>query len=116
MAKIEEQRKTKDEMMTFLRQEIDRRGEQMTEDREMYDKSVTWLHRQIEDKDSIIKQLNTEVRGLLEAPKGVTPPPTPSMSMERVEQAGDSETRVREAEAYPTAEPDTDYGRQNPSY
>ena len=70
LAKLEEQRMTKDEMMTILRQEIDRRGEVINQDRETYQKSLDWYQSQIEGKDRSIERLNAEMRGLLEAPKG----------------------------------------------
>jgi hypothetical protein len=69
VATLEEQAKTKDEMMTFLRKEIDRRGDHITQDRETYEKSLEWFRSQVEAKDAVIGRLNTEMRGLLEAPK-----------------------------------------------
>jgi len=69
LARMEEQARTKDEMMTFLRKEIDRRGEQIAKDREIYESTLGWFRGQIEAKDGLIDRLNTEVRGLLEAPK-----------------------------------------------
>jgi hypothetical protein len=69
LAKLEAQAKTKDEMMTFLRQEIDRRGEQLQQDRDTYEKALGWFRDQMETKDRVIERLNRDVRGLLEAPK-----------------------------------------------
>jgi hypothetical protein len=69
LAKLEEQGKTKDEMMTFLRKEIDRRGDQVLQDRETYNQSLDWFRKQVEAKDTAIAYLNNQMRGLLEAPK-----------------------------------------------
>lgn len=69
LVKFEEQARTKDEMMNFLRKEIDRRGEQNVADRGTYEKSLEWFRTQVEMKDVVIERLNTEMRGLLEAPK-----------------------------------------------
>jgi hypothetical protein len=67
LTKKEEQGDTKDEMLTFLRQEIDRRVDQNIDDRETYDKAVSWYRQQLEAKDALIGRLNAEMRGLLES-------------------------------------------------
>lgn len=75
-ATLREQAHTKDEMMTYLRKEIDRRVDQTKEDRETFEQSLVWFRAQVETKDRAIEHLNTQMRGLLEAPK--TPPPSES--------------------------------------
>ena len=102
LAKLEEQRNTKDEMMSFLRREIDRRGEVIQQDQETYKNSLIWYQAQIEGKDRVIERLNTEMRGLLEAPKPARHHDPPADTIGHAHNDGPSTNEVPHPERHPS--------------